>query len=82
MRTTIVIIATLVVLAFLWYGTVLDDRRRRKTSKGGVSFFSLRYQFRALATKESLLLALLTLAMAGSVAALTAMDKAGYFGPP
>jgi hypothetical protein len=81
MRTTIVIIASLLVFSFLWYGTVLDNRRRRKASEGGVSLFSLRYQFRALATKESLLLALMTLVMVGFIAALSALDKAGYFGP-
>ena len=80
MRTTIVIIVFILVLAFLWYGTVLDDRRRRKAAQGGVSLFSLRYQFRALATKESLILTLLTLVMAGIIGALIALDKAGYLG--
>jgi hypothetical protein len=82
MRTPIIIIASLLVLAFLWYGTILDNRRRRNASEGGVSMFSLRYQFRALATKESLILAFLTLVMAGFIAALIALDKAGYLGPP
>jgi len=79
-QTTIVIIASLLVFAFLWYGTVLDNRRRRKASQGGVSLFSLRYQFRALVTKESLFLALMTFVMVGLIAVLSALNKAGYFG--
>jgi hypothetical protein len=81
MRNAVVISLTAFVFAGLWYGSVLQDRMRRKAAKSGASFFSLGFQLRALATKEVCLFALLTLVMAGIVAVVIALDRSGYLGP-
>jgi hypothetical protein len=80
MRTAIVIVATIIVFIGVCYGSILQDRMRRKASKSGASYFSLGFQLRALSTKESLIFALLVLAMAMFVASLAALDKAGFLG--
>jgi hypothetical protein len=81
MRTAIVIVANIIVFIGVWYGGVLQDRMRRKASKSGASYFSLGFQLRALSTKESPIFVLLVLAMVMFVAALIALDKAGFLGP-
>jgi len=78
MRSTIVIIATVLMFAALAYGGVLQDRARRKAYRPGTTIFSIGAMFRSLATKEAfyfVLLILGTIAFAGTIIAL---DEAGY----
>jgi len=81
MRNAVVIALTAFVFVVGCYGSILQDRMRRKASEAGASFFSLSFQLRALATKEACLFALLTLVMVGIVAVAVTLDRSGYFGP-
>ena len=78
MRSTILVVDTILVFAGLLYGSVLQDRMRRKAHRPGKSIFSPGVVFRSLATKEAVYFVLLTLVMAACVALFIAMNKAGY----
>lgn len=78
MRTTIVIIAAVLIFAALAYGGVLQDRARRKAYGPGTSIFSIRAMFGALATKEMFYLVLLILATVAFAGTIIALDEAGY----
>ena len=77
MRNTIIVGATILVFAGLYFGGLLQDRMRRKAHQPGTSMFSVGFVFRSLATKEAAYFVILVLVMVTFGATIIAMDEAG-----
>jgi hypothetical protein len=77
-RNRLVAVATIAIFAALVYGGVLQDRARSKAYRPGTSIFSIGAMIRALFTRETFYLVLLTLAIAALAGTMIVLDEAGY----